>query len=157
MSHVRYGRPLKLSTEKITAFNIVLTTMLILSACTAEDDTGREHTGRDRNDEIGVDSKLPPSQAPIGNALTNNRFMSIEKKELGLGPDGAELGHWIIYFSSSTFEWAYSDVAESGTYVLDGKGVVAQSGDRQILGQYDPDSGILTWDGADYRSVEAPE
>ncbi len=67
------------------------------------------------------------------------------------------MGHWVIYFSSSTFEWTYSDVAESGTYVLDGKRVKGQSGDRQILGEYDPDSDILTWDGTDYRYVETPQ
>lgn len=137
--------------------NIVLTITLMLSACTAENGTGRKHTGGDRNDEIGVDSKLQTGQAPIGNALSNKRFISIEKKELGLGPDGAEMGHWFVYFSSSTFEWVYSDVAQSGSYVLAGKRIVGQSGDHQILGQYDPDSGILTWDGTDYRSVEALE
>lgn len=137
--------------------NVVLTTTFMLSACTAEDDTGRDHTRGDRNGEIEVDSKLPASQAPVGHALTNKRFLSIEKRDLGLGPGGAEMGHWVIYFSSSTFEWAYSDVAESGTYVLDGNRVAAQSGDRQILGEYDPDSGILTWDGTDYRFVKAPE
>jgi hypothetical protein len=147
---------LRLTSQKTTALNIVLAMTLILSACTAEDDTGREHTGGDRNDDIGVDSKPRTSEASIGHALTNRRFMSIEKQELGLGLDGAEMGHWVIYFSSSTFEWAYSDVAESGTYVLNGKRVMGQSGDREILGEYDPDSDILTWDGTDYRSVETP-
>lgn len=134
----------------------MLSIALLLVACSVENGTGREYMGGDRNDEIGIDSKSPTSETPISNILANKRFESIEKQELGLGPDGVEMGHWVIYFSLSTFEWAYSDVAESGTYVLDGKRVIGQSGDREVLGEYDPDSDILTWDGTDYRPVETP-
>lgn len=134
----------------------MLSIALLLVACSVENGTGREYMGGDRNDEIGIDSKSPTSETPISNILANKRFESIEKQELGLGPDGVEMGHWVIYFSFSTFEWAYSDVAESGTYVLDGKRVMGQSGDREVFGEYDPDSDILTWDGTDYRPVETP-
>lgn len=136
--------------------NIMLSIALLLIACSAENGTGREEMGEDRNDEIGIDSKSATSETPIGNILANKRFESIEKQELGFGPDGVEMGHWVIYFSSSTFEWAYSDVVESGSYVLDEKQVVGQSGDRQILGEYDTDGDILTWDRIDYRPVENP-
>ena len=68
-----------------------------------------------------------------------------------------EIGHWFIDFSTSTFEWTYSDVSESGTYILEGKEVVGHSNGREFPGEYDPDSGILTWERADYRSVEAPQ
>jgi len=143
------------SRQKITALGIVLTMTSILSACAAEDDTGREPMRGIPDDETGVDAKLPTSEAPIGNALSTRRFVSIEKQEAGLGPDGAEVGHWFIDFSTSTFEWAYSDVSESGTYVLIGKEVIGHSGGREFHGEYDPDSGILTWDGVEYRLVNA--
>ena len=154
------------TSQKTTALSIVLTMILILSACAAEDDTEQEYTG---GDPKSADDKLLPRPAGpgdsyagdeardalIGSDLANKRFMSIEKKEIGLGPDGPEIGHWSIYFSSSTFQWDYSDVAESGTYVLEGKEVIGQTSDRKIFAEYDPASGVLTWDGTDYRSVEA--
>ncbi len=150
-------RSLRIASLKTTASDIVLSMVLILSACTAENHTGREYTAEDRNGKAGIDSKSPTSETPIGYTLANKRFMSVDKKETGLGPNGVEMGHWFIDFSSSTFEWTYSDVVASGSYVLDEKHVVGQSGDRQILGDFDPSSGILTWDGSDYRIVDTEE
>ena len=167
---------MRLCIQNTAALTIVLTMALMLSACAAEYDSGREYRGEDPNsageeplpgsadpdnrptaNEIEVDANPPISEARIGNALSDKGFMSIDERETGLGPDGPDIGHWFIYFSSSTFEWVYSDVSESGTYTLDGNQVVGQSTDRRIVGEYDPDRGVLTWDGTDYSALEAPE
>lgn len=148
---------MKFFKQTTTRLNSMLAIVLLLVACSAENGTGRENMGGDQNAAIGIDSHSPTSQTPLGSILANKRFESVEEKEIGLGPDGVAMGHWVIYFSTSTFEWTYSDVAESGTYVLDGKRVIGQSGDRQILGEYDPESGILTWEETDYKSVETTE
>lgn len=156
-NRVPWSRPLRYFKQTTTGLNIMLSIALLLVACSAENGTGRESMGEDRNAGTGIDSNAPASETSIGNSLANKRFESVEKKETGLGPDGVEMGHWVINFSSSTFEWAYSDVVESGSYRLDGNQIVGQGGNRRILGEYDPDSGILTWDETDYRAAETGE
>ena len=83
-------------------------------------------------------------------------FESLDKHECGQTPDGTALCHWHITLdaydkSRSSFQWHYSDVAESGTVRCDGNQVQFVDGGRSgTAGIYDAATGELTWDGVVY-------
>ena len=79
-------------------------------------------------------------------------FRSVDELECGLGREGPVLCNWQITFEEDgDYLWNYSDVGEGGTYGCQG-GNLSISGESVV--DFDPATGILTWDGVDY--VAAP-
>ena len=75
-------------------------------------------------------------------------FRSVTEHECGRG---GLMCRWSIAFMTSTFDWTYSDIGESGTYTCSGAMVTGHgAGSRTIAGQYDAASQTLTWDGVAY-------
>jgi hypothetical protein len=89
--------------------------------------------------------------------VAGRSFLSVgDQSDVGLGPDGVLLGHWGVSFDlSGKYYWSYSDVEESGDYTCDGLDVLGQLGrfDEvlwETAGEFDPETGILIWDGVEY-------
>ena len=90
--------------------------------------------------------------------LSGKRFRSVEKHEVGLGPDGKPaLGYWHLAFRGGGFTWHHSDVTESGAYQYDEKTAMLtgapRSGKLTYEGTYDPKTGILTWEKKKYQET----
>jgi len=79
-------------------------------------------------------------------------FASLEELECGLGPKGPILCNWSITFEESgDFLWQYSDVGQGGTYTCGGG--VLNVDDPGIEVSYDPETGVLTWEGVEYMAI----
>jgi hypothetical protein len=57
--------------------------------------------------------------------IASSEFRSIDKYEIGLGPNGEVMGYWSVRLQNDTavsnrgqgtFEWHHSDVSETGTF-----------------------------------------
>jgi len=78
-------------------------------------------------------------------------YNSVTERECGLSPDGAARCHWYVSFTETRFNWRYSDVIENGTFTCAANTVTGQGlGGRNIVGQYEPATRTLTWDGVAY-------
>lgn len=93
-----------------------------------------------------------PTPLPA-DALAGKRFVSVEEREVGLGPDGAEIGHWTLDFDADYVTWLYSDISERGLYDLRPDGtIVARLGpDGEIEATYDAARDRVRWDGMWYE------
>jgi hypothetical protein len=81
-------------------------------------------------------------------------FESIDELECGLGPMGVELCHWSVEFTvEGDYLWMYSDVGQGGSYACNGGMLTLDNPDIEAV--YDPESGVLTWDGVDYVATPA--
>lgn len=89
--------------------------------------------------------------------FAGKQFQSLKKLERGLTPTGVALGYWTIRFANGKFNWSYSDVAESGTYEYQAntnKFIARRTfQQRPIKAEYDPKTGILTWEKVQYKVV----
>jgi len=84
--------------------------------------------------------------------LERRRFSSVEVHECGLSPDAAEpaLCNWMVAFNDGRYEWAHSDVSETGTYACEDGTITTEVG---LMGSYDLGRGILVWDGFEYAAL----
>jgi hypothetical protein len=83
--------------------------------------------------------------------IVGTTFLSVEQLECGLGPDGPVLCNWQITFEEDgDYLWMYSDVGDGGTYSCQG-GNLFISGENDL--DFDPATGILTWDGVEYAAA----
>ena len=84
-------------------------------------------------------------------AIDGNGFSGLEASEGGLGPRAATFSRAAISFDGGTFRWSYSDVEETGSYTCtEGQIIATRFDGSAILGFYDPVTGTLTWDRAQY-------
>jgi hypothetical protein len=84
-------------------------------------------------------------------ALVDEKFISLEKREVGRGVTGPVIGYWSIQFKEGKhFSWHHSDVGENGTYTCSGNVIKATFFDHSLTAFYDPGKDILTWDGLKY-------
>jgi hypothetical protein len=91
------------------------------------------------------------------NDIKGVKFRSLEKAEIGLGPNGPGLGYWSIEFSSDgIFKWQHSDVWETGRFVCKDRIINAFiSSGRKLSASYIPEKQrLLIWEGKEYRPVE---
>jgi hypothetical protein len=87
-------------------------------------------------------------------ALEDRRFESVNDLECGLTPNGVALCKWSLVFSyrdeaSSSFQWSYSDVGESGHVECHGATITSLT-QRPINATFDPVSQKLVWEGQTY-------
>lgn len=83
--------------------------------------------------------------------IVGTTFQSVDELECGLGPMGPVLCHWTLQFAEDgNFMWMYSDVGEGGGYTCI-QGEITLEGLETPDHLYDPETGILTWDGVDYE------
>jgi hypothetical protein len=88
------------------------------------------------------------------------RFRSVEKYEVGLGPNGPVMGYWTVVFEpNNRLRWHWSDIEEHMTYACEGAIVIAAAHGRQVTGIYD-DTGVagevLMFDGKQYVAGDPP-
>lgn len=93
------------------------------------------------------------TQDPVANPLAGKKFLSLEKLESGLSPNGVVLDHWQLDFKDKTFSWRYSDVGETGNYEYNPKtGVIlANTRNRKLQANFDAKTGVLTWEKQKYK------
>src|SRR3989344_7863587 len=89
--------------------------------------------------------------------ISDETFRSIEQYENGLGvyennsSTFLMRGYWRISFKNGEFSWQVSDTVQVGPYVCDGKSIVGPIiNGRKLVGEYNVDKDILTWDGKEY-------
>ena len=87
-------------------------------------------------------------------ALEGRRFESVAELECGRTPNGVGTCKWTLMFNtrddaSSTFQWAYSDVGESGMIECHGASINSLTA-RPIAGSFDAVTGKLVWEGQTY-------
>lgn len=80
-------------------------------------------------------------------------YLSIEEYECGITPDSLEMCQWQVNLQATgEYLWMHSDVGEGGNYAcIDG--VITLDNDPTHSASYDPDTGILTWDGIEYTQA----
>ncbi len=83
-------------------------------------------------------------------ALEGASWQSVTQLECGLGPNGPELCNWHLTFSTETldasrFDWAHSDVEQSGTVSCQDHTIVSTNGDATLTGTFDPAANTVTW------------
>ena len=89
-----------------------------------------------------------PATTDICSDISSMAFSSNKKYEIGLGPDGEQMGYWGIDFDKGTFTWSYSDVSQSGTYTCNNNTITATLPNQTIIATFD--NGILLWEGKTY-------
>ena len=86
------------------------------------------------------------SNADECNLISNSAFRSINKYEVGLGPNGPAMGYWSIQFQKGvtlsdygepTFQWSHSDFHESGSYACKNNVLQVKFLNRSITAYYD--------------------
>jgi len=89
-------------------------------------------------------------------------FENIVFESVGLLPGGETPGggaimtHWTVSFSGGEFVWNSYDSVSLGKYSCEGLNIFELKGSLQVpVGHYEPESGILVWNGFEY--VEAGE
>lgn len=93
---------------------------------------------------------VPVSSGPTCDAIVGTMFSSVEQYECGITKDGVEMCNWSIDFQESgDYLWSYSDVGEGGTYACK-DGAIALDNNPSLQISFDPDTGVLTWDGIEY-------
>lgn len=99
-------------------------------------------------------TQAPSIKSPARRDLDGARFVSRERHEVGLGPDGTVFGFWSVGFKDGIASWSHSDVEESGAYsIADDGTITAEMGPNGIRGSLDSGSDALLWDGAWYEPV----
>jgi len=88
-------------------------------------------------------------------ALEGRRFESVNTLECGLTPDGPAPCKWSVTFAirddaSTSFQWSYSDVGETGTIECHGVTINSLPGSRSVTATYDPATQKLVWQGEAY-------
>lgn len=58
--------------------------------------------------------------ANASQAIEGKTFCSLEKGEIGLGPEGVVYDYWTISFNKGILKWHYSDIKEAGHYECNG-------------------------------------
>ena len=108
-------------------------------------------------------SNVTQNSADDCDLISNSSFRSINQGEVGLGPNGPEMGYWGIQFQKSTtlsdyseltFDWGHSDVSESGTYTCKNNVLQAKFSNYSMTAYYDGAKEILTWGGVEYERVK---
>lgn len=123
-------------------------------------------------DGIGPGGDATPGRTATGSAdwqpvtlsgppcasLDGATFRSVERQPGGPGPGETPLRrYWTVSFADGRFEYSHTDVVETGTYtcsVEDGVATLTASRDSTLTATYDPETGVLEWDGVRYRPVE---
>ena len=82
--------------------------------------------------------------------IEGQTYYSVEQYECGQGPGGTEMCNWTISFSSSNFDWSFSDIVSSGTYACEGADITAMTTGNEFFGTLSVD-GILTFNEIDYQ------
>lgn len=108
-------------------------------------DAGSSGSGGSGSETGGSDTSAP---ADACDTIDGKTYTSLEQMECGLGPMGPVPCNWTITFTAGDWEWAYSDVIETGTYTCSGNDIDGGT----YGGSLDPTTGILTWEGAEYES-----
>ena len=86
--------------------------------------------------ELSTDSVFSPCIYSIG------RFVEKPDQETAQG-----------YLASGEYLWMYSDVGEGGNYACK-DGVITLDNDPSHSANYDPETGVLTWDGIEYTQAD---
>ena len=108
---------------------------------------------------VSTPAKIDPKNTPVNqvdscNIISNSVFRSVDKHEVGLGPNGPAMGYWSITFQSGNFQWHHSDVVESGTYTCTENILQAKLYNRTVTANYDINRKALIWDGVEYKRGE---
>lgn len=104
------------------------------------------------------ESRRSNSRDVTPSELTGKQFVSRQRHEVGLGPDGPVMGRWRLSFGDQMFAWDHSDVRESGPYRLASDGILTTSLSGGIDGDgevdfYDVDEKQVFWAGKWYELV----
>ena len=89
-------------------------------------------------------------------ALEGRRFESVNDLECGRSPNGAALCKWKLDFSprddeSTTFQWTYSDVGDTGHIECDGATITSiTASPHQVSGSFDAITQKLVWEDQTY-------
>ena len=107
----------------------------------------------------------PASPAPVRpedptcDSLRGARFRSRVVVPAGLGPDGPEIGHQFVSFSSEglRYEWTREDMTFTGDYSCD-RGKIQAAGapftdGKPFFGVLDPKTDVLTWGELEFERV----
>lgn len=103
---------------------------------------------------ISLDSGEDDGTPTCGAGLWGETFRSLEDQECGLGPDGPVLCRWTLSFGDETYDWSYSDVAESGTVTcVDNELVGTSSGGAARQGTFQRPTARVRWEGQSYEQA----
>jgi len=81
-------------------------------------------------------------------ALRGNTFVSVELLNCGI----TEQCHWKVSFDTSGgYDWVHTDYGEQGTYSCTCAAVHGQGNMGTREGEYDAQSGVLTWEDLNYE------
>ncbi len=97
----------------------------------------------------GSDDEQACSGEDACSAIRGVAFVSVE--ELSCGPHNP--CHWeVSFFANGEYRWDHTDLSEHGTYTCECGLVHGQGtfGDRE--GEYDGQTGLLTWEGRAYEA-----
>ncbi len=83
--------------------------------------------------------------------IKNKSMKSVNKYEVGLGPNGEVLGYYYIKFGQTDFGWTHSDVYQEGTFACKDNVVEGSSNRDSYKGMYNNDRRILLWEGIEYQ------
>lgn len=149
----------------------VLAVSVALAGCSGGDDGAAGTDGTDGGGgttpestptETLPDSEVVELSGPPCEAVAGTTFRSNRKRDGGQGPGGTPARvDWQVRFEGGGYEYSHADVVESGSYscfVEDGTATVegeSSGSDLTYSGSYDPDSGVLEWDGVRNRPVQA--
>jgi len=97
-----------------------------------------------------------PAQPPATTNLAGMTFVSVEKREVGLGPKGPAMGYWQLSFSGQTVSWRHSDVSEAMSYAMAADGTIeakrTSGRGNPIKAKYDAAKKEIVWENLTYKA-----
>lgn len=83
-------------------------------------------------------------------ALEGASWQSVTQGECGLGPNGPVFCTWELTFSTDTldtsrFDWAHSDVGQSGTVHCRDNAIISADAAAMTMGTFDLAANTVTW------------
>ncbi len=137
----------------IVSFPTIL--VVALAGCDRSDSPSNDGTAENTNPPNATDRPQTHSTKSLLKRLDGTRFVSKKQHEIGLGPNGEELGFWYVTFKGGIATWDYSDLQQSGTFTIAADGSIrANMGSDGVNGSFDTNTNELLWDGKWYKPEE---
>jgi hypothetical protein len=137
--------------KNLMAFVLAAAFAVVVLRATGESDT---------NSPTSTSASAPasePASGPAAPKLGGMKFLSAEKREVGMTPNGLAMGHWHLTFMDKEVHWQHSDMVEVLTYTVAADGTIKATrkfgqDEKAITAKYDAAKKEIVWEKVTYKA-----
>lgn len=98
-----------------------------------------------------------PASKPAAPKLAGMKFLSAEKREVGMTPNGLAMGHWHLTFMDKEVHWQHSDMVEVLAYTVAADGTIKATrkfgqDEKPVTAKYDAAKKEIVWEKVTYKA-----